>query len=415
MAKSIPPVFQSTFGVYTAVAVIGQGGAGRVFKVHDESGQSFAVKLLDPALAKGDKLKRFKNEIFFCLRNQHAGIITVVDHGLYEDAEVASPFYVMPMYDTSLRTLLNEGIPHHKVLESFSQVLDGVEAAHLRNVVHRDLKPENVLVDRTHNRLVVADFGIARFQEDELRTPVETLAADRLANFQYAAPEQRARGREIDRRADIYALGLILNEMFTGEIIQGTGYRTISSISADNAFLDALVESMVKQAPADRPESVEAIKNALIGRQKDFVTRQRLSELQNTVVPVTDTDDPLVLDPPRLVDVDWRRDQLTLTLSRPVNLNWVRIIKNDVGGPYMSGYQARDFDFAGERASIRVYEGAVGKVVEHFKEWLPLTNAAYERFAREQTEEREAQARKALQMEIEEEDRRARVLRGIQI
>ena len=70
-----------------------------------------------------------------------------------------------------------------------------MEAAHLKKVVHRDLKPENFLYSSSQNRIVVADFGIARFQEEELYTAVETKAEDRLANFQYASPEQRKRGR----------------------------------------------------------------------------------------------------------------------------------------------------------------------------------------------------------------------------
>src|SRR3972149_4359299 len=118
----------------------------------------------------------------------------------------------MPLFDSSLRPLMRAGLPQDTVLRYFSQILDGTEAAHLHNVAHRDLKPENILFENAAARLVVADFGIARFQEEELYTAVETKASDRLANFQYAAPEQRLRGAEVDYRADIYSLGLLLNE-----------------------------------------------------------------------------------------------------------------------------------------------------------------------------------------------------------
>jgi serine/threonine protein kinase len=80
----------------------------------------------------------------------------------------------------------------------FSQLLDGVEAAHLQQVVHRDLKPENVLHDTKSDQLTVADFGIAQFEEEELYTLIETTPNRRLANFQYAAPEQRNRGAAVD-------------------------------------------------------------------------------------------------------------------------------------------------------------------------------------------------------------------------
>ena len=121
----------------------------------------------------------------------------------------------MPRYAGSLRELMGNVHPSD-VTQLFSQILDGVEAAHLKGVTHRDLKPENILCDGASRSLAVADFGIASFTADALLTAVETAPGQRLANFQYAAPEQRERGREIAATADIYALGLMLIEMFTG-------------------------------------------------------------------------------------------------------------------------------------------------------------------------------------------------------
>ena len=97
-------------------------------------------------------------------------------------------------------------IAHDDVLPLFSDVLDGVEAAHFLKVIHRDLKPENLLVTMPSRRVVVADFGVAHFEEEDLYTAVETREAERLANFLYSAPEQRARGRDVDCRADVFAL-----------------------------------------------------------------------------------------------------------------------------------------------------------------------------------------------------------------
>src|SRR3981081_1724934 len=112
--------------------------------------------------------------------------------------------------------MMNVGVVPLEVLPLFVKILDGVEAAHLQGVIHRDLKPENILVDSKGAHPAIADFGIASFTEDLLVTSVETAPTQRLANFQYAAPEQRLGGRTVRDTADIYALGLILNEMFTG-------------------------------------------------------------------------------------------------------------------------------------------------------------------------------------------------------
>jgi serine/threonine protein kinase len=113
-----------------------------------------------------------------------------------------------------------------------------VEAAHLKGAVHRDLKPENILFDRRSNTPAVADFGVASFTDDIVATLVETSPAQRLANFMYAAPEQRTPGREVGPTADVYALGLMLNEMFTSNVPHGTEYRLIADVSAEFGYLD---------------------------------------------------------------------------------------------------------------------------------------------------------------------------------
>ena len=184
MSPKTPKVFETTFTTFAATDILGEGGSGRVYKAIDEAGTVFAVKVLDPSKTNKEKLKQFKNELLFGQRNQHRNIITVVDHGTLKDTNRTSPFYVMPYYHTSLRSLLTARLDRNQVPRYFAQLLDGVEAAHLQGVVHRDLKPENVLYDRQTETLVVADFGVAHFQEEELYTVVETAPNTRLANFQ---------------------------------------------------------------------------------------------------------------------------------------------------------------------------------------------------------------------------------------
>jgi serine/threonine protein kinase len=117
---------------------------------------------------------------------------------------------------------MSKGIEPDGVLPIFSQILDGVESAHPQGVWHRDLKPENILYSLANGTLIVADFGIAHFEEQDLLTAVETQPNERLANFLYAAPEQKIRAKSADSRSDIYALGLMLHEMFTGDVPLGT-------------------------------------------------------------------------------------------------------------------------------------------------------------------------------------------------
>jgi len=328
MSRKKAKVFESAFKTYKAEGIIGDGGSSSIFRAIDDSGEKWAVKLLDSARATAERRKRFKNELFFCLRSKHPNIVTVVDHGVFVSDTTHTPFYVMPLYQGSMRSLLKTGMVHDKALKYYANVLDGIEAAHLQGVVHRDLKPENVLYDAKRDVLLVADFGIAHFGEDELLTAVETKDTTRLANFQYAAPEQRARGSKVDLRADIYALGLILNEMFTGHVPSGTGYKTIAQVAADYAYLDDLVTCMLSYDPKDRFGSIEEVKTQLIGRRNEFVTRQRLSELKSTVVPVTELDDPLISDPLHLTGFDWDKGTLMLHLNQPVNDKWIWALRH---------------------------------------------------------------------------------------
>lgn len=169
----------------------------------------------------------------------------------------------MPRYASSLRTLISSGIDPRKVLPLFDGLLSALEFAHGRSIWHRDLKPENILFDDDTGRLLLADFGIAHFEEDDLRTAVETKNADRLANFAYAAPEQRERGAGVDHRADIYSAGLVLIEMFTGRVAHGTGYKRIAEIAPGYAFADTTAERMIRSDPGDRYHSVVFVRKDL--------------------------------------------------------------------------------------------------------------------------------------------------------
>jgi serine/threonine protein kinase len=318
---------KSAFDTYTIEFRIGGGGSGEVFQVRDSENVAHAAKILDLGRANTKRLKRFKNEIYFCARSTHRNIVQVLGSGV---ADSGATFYVMPAYSGTLRDLISGGIAPARVLPYFGQILDGVEFAHLQGVWHRDLKPENILLSRADDLLVVADFGIAHFEEDELLTAVETRDDERLANFVYSAPEQRTRGQQVDGKADIYALGLILNEMFSQRVPQGTSFRSIADVAADYGYLDDIVDLMLKQDPFSRP-SIRDVKRELIARGNQFLSLQCLNSLRTEVVPETEVDDPLVRSPVELTEVDYRSPNLIFKLSVAPPPNWVMAFQNPRG------------------------------------------------------------------------------------
>ncbi len=225
MPKRTKYEFTSSFlNTYKEVEVIGEGGNSTVFKVIDDENKEYALKLLNKKIDKENK-KRYKNEINYCLKSNHENIMNVIDNGIFESNNEKYMFYVMPIYYENLRNMMTRKISNEDKLKYFNQILEGIKYFHNGKNYHRDIKPENILFDKAKNIIVVADFGISHFNENELYTVVETKAGSRMANFQYAAPEQKEKNAIVDHRADIYALGLILNELFTGHIPVGTSSK----------------------------------------------------------------------------------------------------------------------------------------------------------------------------------------------
>jgi serine/threonine protein kinase len=410
-----PISFETTFGMYVVNELLGEGGAGRVYGGLGIDQKPIALKILAKDKATSDKRRRFKNEIAFLARNKHLNIVTVIDHGISISGGITGPFYVMRRYHSNLRYIIQNGIPHSQVLPLFSQVLDGVEAAHLQGAVHRDLKPENILYDKESNTLAIADFGTASFTEDMLATTIETGPTQRLAHFQYAAPEQRAPGKEALATADIFALGLILNEMFTGAVPQGTEYRQIGQVTQDHGFLDAIVATMLRQAPAERPPSIAEVKMLIQRHKSEAVSLQRLSQIEGTVIKATEIDEPLAESPPRLIGADWEHGQLFLTLDRPVTSQWIAALNRMGAYSSMLGKGPQSFSFQGNQASVAAQEYQVQDLINHFKTWLPAASRTLKAILEDQAQRQEAARKDQLRHEREAEEQRLRVKRNIRI
>lgn len=409
-----PTSFETTFGTYVVDELLGEGGAGRVYGGIGLDGAPIALKILAGERATADKRHRFKNEIAFQARNKHKNIVSVIDNGIATNGETVSPFYVMRRYQGSLRDLIRSRMPADVVLPLFGQILDGIEAAHLQRVIHRDLKPENILYDPESNTLVIADFGTARFTE-ELVATVQTAPGQRLANFQYAAPEQRTAGRSVGATADIYALGLILNEMFTGEVPHGTDYRLIARVASESAFLDDIVARMLRQAPEDRPSSITDVKGLIQRYKAEAVSLQKLSRIDGTVIEATRVDEPLAEVPPKLISADWNDGQLILTLDKPVSVEWINALNQMGSYSAVMGKPPQAFSFSSNQAFVNAAEHEVQLVIDNFKTWLPAASLTLKSILEREFRQQEAARTEQLRRARQAEEARLRVLRNMKI
>jgi serine/threonine protein kinase len=278
------PAFRTALSEYEPQKGLGEGGSGKVLLVSDSNGDHFALKYLKPEVQTSQKNKRFRNELAFCTRNTHPNIITIEDNGIAEVDGVEVPFFVMPVFPKTLRSVMRSQASPEKLLLLFADVLNGVEHAHNSSIWHRDLKPENILVTSEEDRAIVTDFGIAHFDDEYLHTIVDTLPQERLANFRYAAPEQRSRG-EADQRTDIYALGLILYELFTGQLLQGTQHRKIGTMNPNYLHLDPIVEGMTCQSPEDRLNAISLIREMLLTSSATETSESLRERLGHNLTP----------------------------------------------------------------------------------------------------------------------------------
>lgn len=236
---------------YRLCEVIGGGGNACVWMAVVE-GESieYAVKfLIEDKDSK--KIERFNREIKFCEENAHKNIVHIFGHGCFENRL----YYIMPKYTKTLRdVIVTENNPIN-LLDYILQLCEGIKFAHDRKIIHRDIKPENILVNESGN-LVLADFGIAHFDDTKL-----TITKDWLGNKGYAAPEQLIYGniKNVNVACDIYAVGTIINELFTKEKPSGSQFVTISDVKPTLYPLDRLIYQCRSQNPEERPSIDEII------------------------------------------------------------------------------------------------------------------------------------------------------------
>ena len=221
------------------------------------------------------------------------------------------------------------------------------------------------------------------------------------------------RGARVDSKADIYALGLILNEMFTRTVPHGTGFQRISAVAPEFGYLDDLVEIMLRQDATNRP-SVTEIKQQLIARGNEFVSLQKLSLLKAEVIPEDAIDDPLVLNPIVLTAVDYENNALLFTLSSVPTSDWVMAFQQPKAewSSYLgSGPQYVTFHKSQARLPFSPDTGMqTQQLVTYMKSYIDLANRQYADEIRARQQRRQAQERERLRKQVENEELRRKVL-----
>jgi len=279
----------STFaGRYQVIEELGKGGMGRVYKVIDtEINEKMALKLIKPEIASDQKtIERFRNELTTARKISQKNVCRMYDlnkeqNNYYITMEFVSGGDLKKFIRRSKQLTIRTAISIVK------QICDGLSEAHELGIVHRDLKPNNIMIDDNGN-VRIMDFGIAR----SLKAKSMTGPGVMIGTPEYMAPEQ-VEGKDVDQRSDIYALGIVLYEMLTGQLpFSGDNPFTIgikqksempedpknynASIPED---LSRLILKCLEKKPDSRYQTARELRSELsIMEQAVPTTERKLSE-----------------------------------------------------------------------------------------------------------------------------------------
>ena len=233
---------------YRILEPLGRGGSSVVYRAeHVQLGRVAALKLLTPTLGESEQQDRFLRESRLAASLDHPNIVPVYDAG----EEEGRLYIAMACIEGSdLKGLLvQEGrLPLRRALRVVAQVAAALDAAHVRGLVHRDVKPQNILVG-PDDRAYLSDFGVVK----EAAAVGTTRTGSFIGTIEYCAPEQ-IEGRDVDPRADVYALACVLYECLVGT----PPFHRSSEIAILNAHLHAPPPKLSKAAP-DLPEALEPV------------------------------------------------------------------------------------------------------------------------------------------------------------
>jgi serine/threonine protein kinase len=317
------PLIGQQLGAYHIQSKLGEGGMARVYKgYHPRLRREVAIKVILSQIADQEGFKaRFEREAQLVASLQHPNIVAVYDFG-----ELGNLTYLVMQYvgGGTLRDQLRGGhaLDPRQAILYCQQMAMALHHAHLRGIVHRDVKPQNMLVSATdRSQLLLSDFGIAKLYDSRHEPTILEVTGGTLKNdptltsvdqivgtAEYMSPEQ-INGKPVDARTDVYALGIVLYQMLTGEVpfhsttVQGLLFQHVYTnpkpLREVNPYvpeiLGQITAKAMAKAPGDRFQSAEAMAQALENANQ-YVTNQLSSSLQGNFTRHGQTSgDPLTM------------------------------------------------------------------------------------------------------------------------
>jgi len=260
-----PPTVEEArrlFPNYTVISLLGRGGMGAVYKAKQTAlDRLVAIKLLPLEISVDqDFADRFVREARAMAKLHHPNIITVFDFGTTSEGHL---YFAMEYVEgANLADMIHQvGLEPGQALSIVEQICTALGYAHSKGIVHRDIKPANVMVD-TEGQVKVADFGLARLTDPGAEQMGHTMTGTVMGTPDYMAPEQM-KGMNVDHRADIYSLGVMVYEMLCREVPRGI-FQPPSVRTGCDTRIDEIVVKAMQQAPDHRYQSTQEMKTDVV-------------------------------------------------------------------------------------------------------------------------------------------------------
>ncbi|HSI16064.1 MAG TPA: bifunctional serine/threonine-protein kinase/formylglycine-generating enzyme family protein [Chthoniobacter sp.] len=284
----VPPTvedLQRGLPQFEILAMAGRGGMGAVYKGRQKSlDRMVAIKVLPPDIhdSSADFAERFKREAKAMARLSHPGIVAVHDAGETTDGML---YFVMDFIEGTdvQRMLAAQGrFAPENALAITAKVCEALAYAHTHGVIHRDIKPSNVMVD-TEGNVKVADFGLAKFTSADSGSITASDVA--MGSPDFMAPEAMRGHADVDCRADLYAVGVMLYQMFTGAVPRGRFDPPSQAVPGLDKRLDRIVDKALQPDRNNRYSTAVEMQTQLA--RVSPPDRQLGSTTQNSTVPIS--------------------------------------------------------------------------------------------------------------------------------
>lgn len=263
---------------YRILEKIGQGAMGKVYRAESQQGEILVLKEYDRSEGDPNRIARFRREAEICATLRHENIVRVFRMFSWKKKDYIAmeflPGVTLAEHAKIGTDAPDRGLPMRDALRYGLQMAAALGYAHRRKIVHRDVKPGNIMLVDGAKRCVLTDFGVARISQSSLTQPGSVLGTP-----QYMAPEQIRDTKNVDRRTDVYGLGITLYSAISGDkpfavrtmkdLFAAVLHTPLPPLSKGTPLLEEFLRKMTEKKPNQRFQSMEEVGAAMLALLED--------------------------------------------------------------------------------------------------------------------------------------------------